>query len=277
MKLINAIFHRNKLLANAGLICLIVAILLGVYAFFNTVEVLGLNSMIKPIKFCLSSWIYLWALAYLLFYVNNQQKVKWFSYLSVFVMVFENSVIIGQAFQGNLSHFNQSNYTSGILYAFMGVFIVWLTTATLVLTIRFIFQKSYSISAPFALSIKIGLLLFVMFSFFGGYMSVLNTHNMGGKMGGPGLPFLNWSTLYGDLRVAHFFGIHSLQIIPFAGYFIAEKIKDESSAKNYVWLVAFIYFVFITYLAIQSLMGIPFIELHTHLLGIAIDKSAAII
>lgn len=259
MKLINEIFRRNKTLAYAGLLCLIVAILLSIYAFFNTVEVLGLNSMIKPIKFCLSVWIYQWTMAYLLFYVNNQQKVKWYSYLSVFVMIFELSVIIVQAFQGGLSHFNQTDSIGGTLYAVMGLFIVWLTTATLVLTIRFIFQKSYTISAPFALSIKIGLLLFVIFSFFGGYMSVLNTHNIGGKMGESGLPLLNWSTLYGDLRVAHFFGIHSLQIIPFIGYFITEKIQEEGKAKNYIWLVTFIYFVFITALAVQSLMGIPFI------------------
>ncbi len=259
MKLINAIFERNKLLAYAGLICLLVAIILAIYAPFNSKEVLGLNSMIKPIKFCLSIWIYQWTMAYLLFYVNNQQRVKWYAYLSVFVMIFELSVIIGQAFLGGLSHFNQTASLGGILYALMGVLIVWLTTATLVLTLRFIFQKSYSIAVPFALSIKIGLFLFVVFSFFGGYMSVLNTHNVGGPMGESGLPILNWSTLYGDLRVAHFFGIHALQVIPIAGYFIAEKTTEEGKAKSYVWLIALIYFAFVTALAVQSLMGNPFI------------------
>jgi hypothetical protein len=78
-------------------------------------------------------------------------------------------------------------------------------------------------------------------------------------MGESGLPFLNWSTLYGDLRVAHFFGIHALQIIPFAGYFIAEKIQEAGKAKLYVWIIALLYFAFVTALAVQSLMGIPFI------------------
>ncbi len=259
MKLINAIFERNKLLAYSGLICLLVAILLAIYAPFNSKEVLGLNSMIKPIKFCLSVWIYQWTMAYLLFYVNNQQRVKWYAYLSVFVMIFELSVIIGQAFLGGLSHFNQTASLGGMLYALMGVFIVWLTTATLVLTLRFIFQRSYSIPAPFALSIKIGLFLFVVFSFFGGYMSALNTHNIGGPMGESGLPILNWSTLYGDLRVAHFFGIHALQVVPFAGYLIAEKITEESKAKSYVWVIALIYFAFVIALVLQSLKGNPFV------------------
>ncbi|MEI6264335.1 MAG: hypothetical protein WCP74_04490 [Sphingobacteriia bacterium] len=257
---IKTLQSRNKLLTNAGSFFLIVAICLGIYACFNTETVLGINSMIKPIKFALSTWIYSWTLAYLLYYVNNQNKVKWFSYLSVFVMLYENGVITIQAFRGKISHFNQSELVGGILYAFMGIFIVWLTTATLVLTLRFIFQKTYSISAPFALSIKIGLLLFVVFSFFGGYMSMLNTHNVGGKIGGPGLPLVNWSTLYGDLRVAHFFGIHSLQIIPFVGFYISDKIKDERKAINMVWILAILYFIFITALAIQSLMGLPFMQ-----------------
>jgi hypothetical protein len=217
--------------------------------------------MIKPIKFALSTWIYSWTLAYLLYYVNDQNKVKWFSYLAVIVMTYENSIIAFQAYRGKISHFNQTEIVGGILYAFMGILIVWLTTATFVLTLRFIFQKTYNISAPFVLSIKIGLLLFAVFSFFGGYMSMLNTHNVGGKIGGPGLPLFNWSTLYGDLRVAHFFGIHSLQIIPFAGYYIAHKIKDERKATNLVWLVAVLYFIFITALAVQSLMGLPFLSI----------------
>jgi hypothetical protein len=261
MNLLKILLQRNKILTYAGSLFLIAAIALGIYSTMNSESVLGINSMYKPIKFTLSTWIYSWTLAYLLFYVNNQQKVKWFSYLSVFVMVFENSVIIVQAFKGNLSHFNQTDLVGGVLYAFMGILIVWLTTSTLIITIRFIAQKTYSISPAFALSIKIGLIQFVIFSFFGGYMSVLNTHHVGGAMGQSGLPFLNWSTLYGDLRVAHFFGIHSLQIIPFAGYIITKTIKDESSASKIVWLISLLYFLFISALAAQSIMGLPFLSI----------------
>ena len=213
MKFIEQLNLRNKLLAYLGTISLLVAVLLSIYGIVNPKQILGINSMIKPIKFALSTWIYGWTLAYLLYYVNNQNKVKWFSILAVVTMVFENSVIIIQAFRGKLSHFNITEPISGIFYSIMGIMIVWVTCATLAIAIRFIKQKTYAISDSFALSIKIGLIMFVFFSFFGGYMSALNSHNVDGEIGKAGLPLLNWSTLFGDLRVAHFFGIHSLQLI----------------------------------------------------------------
>lgn len=255
------IFKRNSILAYLGAGFFVLAILLSMYALINPIQVLGINSMIKPIKFCISTWAYAWTMAYLLYYVNNQKRVKWYSILACVVMIFENGVIVVQAFRGKISHFNQSDLIDGILYALMGVMIVWLTTATLVISIRFIMQKTYAISRPFALSIKIGLIMFVLFSFLGGFMSVINTHNVGGEIGQTGLPLLNWSTLFGDVRVAHFFGIHSLQVIPLFGYFMSIRFLDEAKAKTYILLGTLLYFSFICFTLYQAMIGLPFIRL----------------
>lgn len=261
MKLINELYFRNRLLTILGTIFLVLAFILTILALFNTTQVLGLNSMIKPLKFALSTMIYSYTMAYLLYYVINQKAVKWYSILATVVMLFENSVIVGQALRGNISHFNQTELVGGILYALMGVFIVWLTSATMVIAIRFIRQGSYAISAPYALSIKLGLVLFVVFSFFGGYMSAVNSHNVGGEMGQSGLPLLNWSTLFGDLRVAHFFGIHTLQLIPLLGFYIANLVVNESRAKTYIWLFTTMYVGFVCYTAWQAVMGMPLVAL----------------
>jgi hypothetical protein len=248
-------------MAYLGLLFLIIAIGLGLFAFINEIKVLGINSMIKPIKFCLSTWIFAWTMAYLLHYVNNQNRVKWYSILTTIIFLFENGVIIFQAIRGQQSHFNTTDLLGGILYGLMGVLITWSTLATLTIALRFIFQKSYSIPAPFVLSIKIGLIFFVIFSFLGGYMSAINSHNVGGAIGKEGLPFFNWSTVFGDVRVAHFFGLHSLQIIPIAGYFINAMIPNVSKAKLYIWILAFSYFSFICFTMFQALQGKPFIGL----------------
>ena len=259
MNFYKEIVRRNALMAKMGMFFLILAVVLGLYAIVNTTEVLGINSMIKPIKFALSTWIYAWSMAYLLFYVEKQQKVRQYTYLAVATMLYENGVITIQAFRGKLSHFNQTEIVGGILYALMGIMIVWLTTATLVLTIRFIRQKSYIISDSFALSIQIGLVMFVIFSFFGGYMSGINSHNVGGEIGAEGLPLLNWSTLFGDLRVAHFFGVHSLQLIPIIGYFVSQSIENQKKAKSRVWIFSVLYFLFVVFTMVQALAGKPVI------------------
>jgi hypothetical protein len=259
MNLVKEIYLRNRLLATAGTINLVAAFLMTLYAFVNTTEVLGINSMIKPIKFTISIWVYSWTLAYLLFYLNDQKRVRNFSILSVIVMTYEILVIIIQAFRGKLSHFNQSEIVSGILYALMGIMIVIVTIATLVIAFLFIRQKTYAINPAFALSIKIGLIFFVIFSFMGGYMSAINSHNIGGQMGVAGLPLLNWSTIFGDLRVTHFFGIHSLQLIPLFGYFISKNQNNDSKTKGLVWLFSILYFAFVSFTLWQAMNGMPFL------------------
>lgn len=176
-------------------------------------------------------------------------------------MIFENGVIIIQALLGNLSHFNTKDQFGGILYAIMGVMIVWVTFALFIIAIRFIIQKTYTIHPVFALSIKIGLIFFVIFSFMGGYMSALNSHNIGGQIGEAGLPILNWSTLFGDLRVAHFFGLHSLQLLPIAGYYLSKKESNISIGKVYIWLISLLYFAWVNFTLIQALNSLPLWEI----------------
>ncbi|MFM2387531.1 MAG: hypothetical protein RL660_2288 [Bacteroidota bacterium] len=239
---------------------LLLSIALFIYSFFNTVEVLGINAMYKPIKFSTSLCIYAYTMAYLLQFWEHQKSVKKYSVLAFAVMYYEQFAITLQAFRGELSHFNVSDWFGGLLYLFMGLTIVSLTVATLWMTLKFIKQASYLIHNTFALSIQIGLIQFVIFSFLGGYMSAINSHNVGGAIGGAGLPIVNWSTLFGDVRVAHFFGLHALQIIPLNGYFISKKISDSRIANKLVWIISIGYFVFITLLFVQALMGKPFLN-----------------
>lgn len=257
---IKSILTQNKILFWLGAIHFIIFLLLLFYLPLNDIVVLGLNSVIKPIKFALSIWIYSWTMAIILSLVNDTRKVKIYSWIAVITMSFEQIAITSQALRGELSHFNNANTYGFVVFQLMGVFILTLTLWTGYMAYFFIKQKTYHLPPVLVLSIKIGLIYFVIFSLFGGYIGGKTGHTVGAVDGGNGLWFLNWSTLFGDLRVAHFFGIHSLQIIPLFGLFLS-KFSNTSSATKLVWIFSILYFLYIVFVMVQSVKGLPLIQI----------------
>jgi hypothetical protein len=72
--------------------------------------------------------------------------------------------------------------------------------------------------AGYLWGIRLGTAIFILGSIEGALMIINGAHTIGAPDGGPGLPFVNWSTSSGDLRVVHFFGIHALQVLPLLGF-----------------------------------------------------------
>lgn len=103
-------------------------------------------------------------------------------------------------------------------------------------------------------AIRLGIVITVVFAFEGGLMGAMLRHTVGATDGGAGLPLLNWSKQHGDLRVAHFLGIHALQILPLLAVMFAKSVQQ-------VIIASALYFVFVSFTFIQALRGKPIISL----------------
>lgn len=258
--MLKSIFEENKFLVHLGSSFLLLSVVLAVLIPFNSTQVLGINALVKPLKFAISIWIYCWTMAWLLIYFKNETVKKKLIILIAVTLVFEQAVITIQAFRGTLSHFNVDTIIELLLFLLMGVMIVWFTCYNLYLAILFQRQKD-DLPRTKKQSIVWGLVIFVIASFMGGVMAGMRTHTLGGEMGGPSIPFLNWSTTHGDLRVAHFIGLHALQVIPAIGFGSFHYFKNKKMAYNMTLSFSIFYLVFILFAFFQAIMGLPFLAL----------------
>jgi hypothetical protein len=75
---------------------------------------------------------------------------------------------------------------------------------------------------PMISAIRYSIMIFLAGNAIGGFMLARGSHTVGVADGGPGLPFVNWSVIGGDLRIAHFIAIHAIQIVPLFAYILSQ-------------------------------------------------------
>lgn len=242
--------NRNAAIYWFGWYNVILGIVCIVLTLFDSQQVLGISRWIKPMKFFFSVWVMLWTMGWLLFYLDSKRKVIIISWLIIITMFVENFLITMQSVRGVPSHFNVADSFNGMIFGIMGIAILVFTFTATYIEWLFSRQKHFSISSSYLWSIRLGLLFFIIFSVEAGLMLSRLSHTVGGVDGGPGLPFINWSTEHGDLRIAHFFGIHSLQILPLAGYYLFKKSSS-------LILFSILYFLLITTFLVLALKGHP--------------------
>lgn len=242
--------RRNAVLYWYGWLCF-AGILAGLLMIQLTdTMVLGINAWIKPTKFFISVAIFCWSMGWYMNYLDLQRKVRVYSWMVVLVMTYELFVITWQAANGRLSHFNISTPLYQTLFALMGIAISVLVAWTGYIGYLFFRQKKFSVPMPYIWSIRLGIILFAIFAFEGGLMASHLAHTVGVPDGGAGLPVVNWSKQYGDLRIAHFVGVHALQLLPLFGFYIAKQNRS-------VQLFSAVYFAFASLLFVQAMMGVP--------------------
>ena len=210
----------------------------------------------KPLKFSLSIVAYAWTLAALLASLPApaQRAVRRIGWGVALSMVVEIGVIFVQAARGTTSHYNASSPLNAALFALMGVFIL-LNTVLTAWALYLAWRYRPAGSAGYVWGLRLGLLVFLVGSFLGGFMIHNQQHTVGAPDGGPGLLGLGWSTVAGDIRIAHFLGMHALQALPLLGGALGRWAPRRAVALT--WLGAALYAAAVGALLTQALAGQP--------------------
>lgn len=214
-------------------------------------QLLGINLWIKPAKFAISIAIYCFTWPLILQYLPFHTIKKQFINFTIFALSFEMLCIVSQAARGQLSHFNLHGTYNIIVFSLMGIIISIQTLFALYIGFLFFKLKAEEISSSVLWGIRLGIIVSSIFAFEGGLMGSRLSHTVGATDGSPGLPLLNWSSIAGDLRIAHFFGLHALQILPlFAAY-----VSPKNSGAVLAFSIS--YFLLASALFYNALLGKP--------------------
>ncbi|SHJ61562.1 hypothetical protein SAMN02745146_3539 [Hymenobacter daecheongensis DSM 21074] len=254
----------NPLLSGAGWLNVPLIALALLLLPFDERTVTGLNVWFKPLKFALSGLLYLWTLAWLLadLPAPAQRAVRRLSAGVALSLTIEILIIYLQAARGTTSHYNVGSALDGALFGLMGFFIMVNTTLVvwaLILTLR---HRPFG-PAAYVWGMRLGLLLFLVGSALGGAMIQHLGHTVGAADGGPGLPVLGWSTRAGDLRAAHFLGLHALQALPLVGWLLSRSAPKLKVRGQVAGLLAFtlLYCGAVAWLYWHAMQGLPFWKL----------------
>jgi hypothetical protein len=215
---------------------------------------LGQPLWFKPLKFSISLALYSFALAWMLGQLTERipRRAGW---VMVATAAVEMVIIVGQAARGVRSHFNDDDAMGRILFGVMGVSIAVFWLATLAVAVRFWREPGRDPAAT--LAIRLGLVVSLVGMAVGFVMSGHGGHAVGARDGGPGLPLVGWSTTAGDLRPAHFVGLHALQVLPLLAALLARRGLPAAARSRVVVSTAAGYLALVVLLTWQALRAQP--------------------
>ena len=254
MEFIETLKERNTLLFWFGLVNLITAVVLILFSFFKPIDFAGTNAWYKPIKFTLSTAILAFSVGWYSGYLPNGRDIDVVSWIILITLAFEVLYITWQASKGQASHYNQSSPFYAFMFSLMAMAASIATIAVGYIGIKFFTYPIDNIPGYYLWAIRFGFILFVIFSFEGFVMGAKMSHTVGAEDGVKGVPFLNWSISHGDLRIAHFIGMHALQVLPLLALYLLKSTKLTIVMVLIYTLLAV--FILITALRGNSLMKI---------------------
>ena len=232
-------------------VAMVVASMLG--AILDPKVITGEAAWIKPAKFGISFAVYAASLIWMLSLLKPSKWVRWAGILTAVGFTVEAVIIVLQVVRGERSHFNQATPFDNTLWLLMGVFVGVIWVAGLIAAV--LVWRAPNVNPTLALALKFGVVLMLVGALLAGFMTVptseqlalgdagkpmplSGTHTFGAAEDGPKIPFVGWSSVGGDGRVAHFVGLHALQVLPLVGWWISRRSRWSTSQRNRLVILA---------------------------------------
>ena len=238
LALVAAAVRRERALVVTALAILAVALPTIVALTVETRTLAGLNVWIKPLKFDASVALLLatYAIGFGLARADDRRRlwVRGAVGLVVVSAVLEIAYITLQAARGEASHFNLSSRWEIVAFQLMGLFAVILTAGAAVAAVlvwragpeRLGNGLWLGLVLGFGLTFVLGIVTGFAIGGNGGHFVAAAGAMPGNDLGG--IPVFGWSREVGDLRAAHFVGLHVMQTLPLVGW-AADRLAPRAS------------------------------------------------
>lgn len=217
-------FRRHRTLASFGIALLVlIPPVLMMMAMDPRLLPTGISPWLKAAKFLMSIGLFALTAAWFFGHVRPERRdtplLRWAARALILSASFELFWIIWQAAHGVDSHFNHSTPLGSTMFNLMGLFALVLTATTLPLAWEIYRRPIEDLPSDYVAAVVAGLVLTWLLGTGAGIVIAYNGgHAVGAE--GLGVPVLGWNRIGGDLRVAHFLGIHAEQLIPAAAALI---------------------------------------------------------
>jgi hypothetical protein len=213
----------DPLLSRLGWALLLVVPVFAALAFFVPGATL-VNPWIKPIKFSMSFSTFASTISLLLLALRIPKWQLTLARRAIAASVaLEILSLAAQAWRSVYHLSGQSLWDTSL--AQMTNSMVMVNTATVCWMLALFCAnrvRTEQIDWPMVAAIRYSIVIFLAGNAIGGYMLARGSHTVGVADGGAGLPFVNWSVIGGDLRIAHFIAIHAIQIVPLFAYILSQ-------------------------------------------------------
>jgi hypothetical protein len=226
----------------------------------------GEIAWVKPLKFSVSLLLYGTSLLFISRYLSGHEALlRYTSRAALVGSVVEVSAIVLQVLRGSPSHFNLATPLDAALWFVIKTAIM--PVAFAIVAMLFMLMRQKNLPPVLGASLRWGAFLTVV-GFIPGFMMLLPEslqhiftnhvmlgHNVGHSFAT--IPLTGWNAIGGDLRVAHFVGLHALQILPLVGYLVTQLFTSLSILRQrlLIGVSGVAYFALIVLLTWQALRG----------------------